>query len=94
MDWPIWFLTLGVVFSLGFFSGHRLGLQEGSASAGEHAGTRAARALREKTHGEPAPRQVASRRRRPSRSIASAGAASASWRLAEVGEEPKSRPIA
>jgi hypothetical protein len=34
MDWTIWFVALGVVFSLGFHIGHRLGLQEGWFQAG------------------------------------------------------------
>jgi hypothetical protein len=34
MDWPIWFVALGVVFSLGFHIGYRLGLQEGRFQEG------------------------------------------------------------
>lgn len=29
MNWAIWVLTSGVIFSLGFYVGHRLGYQEG-----------------------------------------------------------------
>lgn len=34
VDWPILFVALGVVFTLGFHLGHRLGLQAGRFQEG------------------------------------------------------------